>query len=63
MDCKYTFKKYRGVMFDGTEDWYLIESRAYWHILKTAGIFSILTSRNRIINTFIIVNIIPTCKR
>ena len=28
MGCKYTFKKYRGVMFDGTEDWYLIEKQS-----------------------------------
>ena len=39
-----------------------IESRAYWFILKIARMFPILTSRNRM-NTFIIVNINPTCKR
>ena len=41
-----------------------IESRAYWFILKIVRVFLILTSRNKIMNTFIIVNINPTwCKR
>ena len=41
----------------------LIESRTYWFTLKIAKMFPILTSRNRLKNTFIIVNITPTCKR
>ena len=40
-----------------------IESRAYWFILKIARMFPILTSRNRMMNTFVIVNINPTYKR
>ena len=40
-----------------------IESRAYWFILKTSMMFPILTSRNRMRNTFIIVNITPRYKR
>ena len=42
-----------------------IERRAYWFILKITRIFSVPTSRNRMMNTFIyiIVNITPTCKR
>ena len=38
------------------------ESRAYWFILKIARMFPILTSRNEIMNSFMIVNINPTCK-
>ena len=40
-----------------------IERRAYWFILKIAKMFPIPTSRNRMINIFIIVNITSTCKR
>ena len=40
-----------------------IESRAYWFILKIARLFLILTSRNGMMNTFIIVNINPACER
>ena len=36
-----------------------IEKRAYWFVLKTARLFPILTSRNRMMNTFVIVNITP----
>ena len=43
--------------------WHSIETAAYWFILKIARMFSILTGGNRIINTLIIVNITPTCKR
>ena len=52
------------LQFGQEEDlpWYSIESRAYWFILKIARIFPILTSRNRMMSTCIIVNIIPTCK-
>ena len=39
-----------------------IESRAYWFILKISRIYPILTSRNRMMNFFIIVNITPTYK-
>ena len=39
----------------------LIESRTYLSTLKIARMFPILTSRNRLINTFIIVKITPTC--
>ena len=42
---------------------HLVESRAYWFIWKIARMFPILTSRNRMMNTFVIVNINPTCKR
>ena len=40
-----------------------IESITYWFILKIARMFPILTSRNMLMKTFIIVNITPTCKR
>ena len=40
-----------------------IERRAYWFILKIVRMFSIPTSRNRMMNTFIIVNIIHSYKR
>ena len=36
--------------------------KQYWFILKIARMFPILTSRNRLMNTFIIANITPTCK-
>ena len=39
------------------------ENMAYWFILKIARIFPILKSRNRIMDTLMIANIIPTCKR
>ena len=39
----------------------LIESRTYLSTLKIVRMFPILTSRNRLINTFIIVDITPTC--
>ena len=38
-----------------------IENRAYWFILKVSRMFHTLISRNWMMNTFIIVNIIPTC--
>ena len=41
---------------------YSIESRAYWFILKITRMFPVLTSRNRMMNTFIIANINPTWK-
>ena len=34
--------------------------QTYWFILKIAGMFPILTSRNTMMNTFITVNITPT---
>ena len=37
--------------------------QTYWFILKIAGMFPILTSRNTMMNTFITVNITPTCRR
>ena len=37
----------------------LTESRIYWSTLKIARLFPIPMSRNRFINTFIIVNIPP----
>ena len=40
-----------------------IERRAYWFILKIVRMISIPTSRIRMMNTFIIVNIIHTYKR
>ena len=40
-----------------------IESRAYLFFKKIARMFLILTCRNRKMNPFIIVTIIPTCKR
>ena len=40
-----------------------IKRRAYWFVLKIARMFPILTSRNGMMNTFIIVNITPLCKR
>ena len=40
-----------------------IEGRAYWFLLKIARMFPILTSRNRMMNIFKIVNINPACKR
>ena len=40
-----------------------IERRACWFVLKIARLFPIATSRNRMMNTFIIVNITPTYKR
>ena len=40
-----------------------IENRAYWFVLKIARVFPFIMSRNRMMNTFIIVNITPTCKR
>ena len=43
--------------------WHSVEKRAYWFILKIARMFSIPTSRNRMMNTFIIVDITPTCNR
>ena len=82
-------KKYRRVMFDGTEDWFKIwrktdlcfqnifvyrlknsnfilesklkwqnsiESRTYWFIWKITRMIPILTSKNRLTNTFIIVS-------
>ena len=39
------------------------EKRAYWFILKIARMFPVPASRNRMMNTFIIVHITPTCKR
>ena len=36
-----------------------VESRTYWFILKIASMFPIITSRNRMMNTFVIVNITP----
>ena len=39
------------------------ESRTYWFTLKIASMFPILTSRNRLMNTFIIVNITLTCSK
>ena len=36
-----------------------VESRTYWFILKVASMFPIITSRNRMMNTFVIVNITP----
>ena len=36
-----------------------IKRRAYWFVLKTARVFPIPTSRNKMINNFIIVTIIP----
>ena len=87
-------KEYRGLMFNGTEDWCKIWRKTDLHFLKTfvyriknsdfilesktaelnwkqnllnyfeiARIFPILTSRNSLINTFLIVNITPICKR
>ena len=38
-----------------------IESKAYWFILKISRMFPILTSTNRMMNTFITVNINLTC--
>ena len=40
-----------------------IESRAYWLILQIATMFPILTGRNRVLKTFIMVNVTLTCKR
>ena len=40
-----------------------IEGRAYWFILQIATMFPILTGRNRMLKTFIIVNVTLTCKR
>ena len=40
-----------------------VERRGYWFVLKIARTFSISTSRNSMMNTFIIVNITPACKR
>ena len=37
--------------------------QTYWFILEIAGMFPILTSRNTMMNTFITVNITPTCRR
>ena len=50
---------------EGTIPGRSIERRAYWFILKITRIFSVPTSRNRMMITFIyiIVNITPTCKR
>ena len=42
---------------------YSIERGAYWFVLKIAKMFPLPTSSNRMINTFIIVNITPTFKR
>ena len=39
------------------------EKRAYWFVLKLARMFLIPTSRNRMINNFITVNITQTFKR
>ena len=36
-----------------------IESRAYWSTLKIARMFLILTSRNRMMNIFVIATLIP----
>ena len=40
-----------------------IERRIYQFILKIARIFPIPTKRNRMMNTFIMVSITPTCNR
>ena len=90
----FELKKYRGAMFNGTEDWCKIWRKTDLRFLKTfvyrlknsdfilesktaelnwkqnllnyfeiARIFPILTSRNSLLNTFLIVNITPICKR
>ena len=56
-----TFQKRRSSPLQfGQEDnipGHSMERRAYWFILKIARMFSIPTNRNRMMNTFIIVNI------
>ena len=39
------------------------ERRAYWFVSQIVWMFPILTSRNRMVNIFVIVYITPACKR
>ena len=60
---KFSFNGWKIVISFYKVKWQNSESRTYWFTLKIATMFPILTSRNRLMNTFIIVNITPTCSK